>query len=271
MEGQKNVREMVKKSRIHTVCEESACPNLGHCWESGTATFMIMGDTCTRRCTFCNIKTARPLPLDTEEPERLGKVIQEMRLKQAVITSVDRDDLKDCGSEHFARSILAIKKYSPETLVEVLIPDFKGKEENLQHIWNARPDIINHNVETVPSLYKKICPQSKYELSLKVLRLSKKNGFITKSGIILGLGEDLEEVRKEMVDLRNSGVDMLTIGQYLPPSAFHAPLISWIEPHVFDELKSYGYSLGFRHIESGSLVRSSYHAGEGIAKLLEEK
>jgi len=267
--GQKPVRNLVTESRIHTVCEESACPNLGHCWESGTATFMIMGDACTRRCKFCNVKTARPSPLEEDEPERLGKVIRDMKLKTAVITSVDRDDLGDCGSLHFSNAILAVRKYAPDTYIEVLIPDFKGKEENLQKIWQARPDIINHNIETVPSLYKKICPQSNYELSLKILRLSKKEGFLTKSGLIMGLGESADEVIKVMKDLRKAEVDMLTIGQYLPPGPFHAPLVSWIEPEVFNHLKTTGFSLGFRHIEAGPLVRSSYHAGDGIAKLLE--
>jgi lipoic acid synthetase len=178
--------------------------------------------------------------------------------------------LPDCGSSHFAQSILSIKKFAPETRIEVLIPDFKGREDNLRHIWDAKPDIINHNVETVPSLYKKICPQSRYELSLKVLRLSKEQGFLTKSGIILGLGEELDEVKQVMKDLRNAGVDMLTIGQYLPPGPFHAPLAAWIGLPIFDELKSYGYSLKFRHIESSPLVRSSYHAGDGITKLLEQ-
>ena len=265
-----SVRSLVEKSKVHTVCEESACPNMAHCWSSGTATFMIMGDLCTRKCKFCNIKTARPAPLDSEEPERLGQAIRDMKVKTAVITSVDRDDLSDCGSAHFAESILSVKKYAPQTRIEVLIPDFKGKIDNLRRIWDAAPDIINHNVETVPSLYRTICPQSRYELSLEVLRLSKEQGFLTKSGMILGLGETLREVHEVMMDLRKAGVDILTIGQYLPPSSQHAPLISWIEPEVFYELKSRGYSQGFRHIESGTLVRSSYHAGEGVIKLLEK-
>lgn len=268
--GQKTVRDFVTRSGVHTVCEESACPNLGHCWESGTATFMIMGDRCTRRCKFCNIQTKRPLPLDPEEPERLGQTIRDMKLRHAVITSVDRDDLEDCGSAHFAKSIRMIRKFAPHTKIEVLIPDFKGREKELKNIWNEKPDIINHNVETVPSLYKEICPQSNYENSLKVLRLSAKAGFLTKSGIILGMGESITEVQAVMAELRKNSVKMLTLGQYMPPTPFHAPLREWIEPRIFEDLKQFGLKLGFLHVESGPLVRSSYHASEGSKKLLDE-
>lgn len=263
------VKERVKGARLYTVCEEASCPNLGHCWAQGTATFMIMGDTCTRRCGFCDIATAKPLPLDPEEPARLAQTIRDMRLNHAVITSVDRDDQKDCGSAHFAEAIRLTREAAPYTILEVLIPDFKAREENLQRIWDARPHIINHNVETVPSLFKTICPQSNYANSLVTLRLSAERGFIAKSGIILGLGEELDEVRQVIRDLRDNGTVMLTIGQYLQPTRKHAPLHAYIPVEVFDELKDYAYEQGFQHVESGPLVRSSYHAGESFAKLME--
>ncbi len=262
------VRELVNRSRVATVCEEASCPNLSHCWSRGSATFMIMGERCTRRCKFCDVATARPDALDPDEPRRLAETIRDMRLKHAVITSVDRDDLKDCGSTHFAAVIRAVRAASPDTTIEVLIPDFKGRLENLERIWAEGPHIINHNVETVPSLYKTICPQSNYGVSLDVLRLSAERGFHTKSGIILGLGETLEEVRAEMSELRQNRVEMLTIGQYLQPTPEHAPVMAYIPPEVFEELKTFGYELGFRHVESGPLVRSSFHAGDAVDKIL---
>lgn len=272
--GQNSIRDVktaVKGAGLVTVCEEASCPNLGHCWGLGTATFMIMGDRCTRRCGFCDINTGKPFALDPAEPINLAKTVASMKLKHVVITSVDRDDLKDAGSMHFGRSIAEVKKLNPETTTEVLIPDFKGKPELLENVWREKPTIINHNVETVPSLFKKICPQSNYQVSIDVLRLSSERGFLTKSGIILGLGETLEEVRQVIDDLYAAGVHLLTIGQYLQPTREHAPLESFFPVEVFDELKEYAIGLGFLHVESGPLVRSSYHAGESLNQILEKK
>ncbi len=265
------VRDAVNTSRLLTVCEEAACPNLGHCWSRGTATFLIMGDRCTRRCGFCNIKTAKPFELDPAEPERTARAVLEMRLSHAVITSVDRDDLSDGGSMHFARVIARVKEINPKTTVEVLIPDFKGKEQDLQNIWKARPDIINHNVETVPSLYRDICPQSSYEVSLKTLRLSSRRSFLTKSGIILGMGESIDEVKEVIHDLRQCGVQLLTIGQYLQPTEQHYPLKDYVSQDVFENLADFARASGFLYVESGPLVRSSYHAGEALQRLLKAK
>ena len=265
----KETRRLVEDSRVATVCEEASCPNLGHCWQQGTATFMIMGEICTRRCGFCDVATGRPAPLDPQEPERLARTIQELQLRHTVITSVDRDELKDCGSEHFARVILRVKELSPATRVEVLIPDFKARKENLERIWAAKPDIINHNVETVPRLFKTIAPQCNYQNTLQVLKDSSEAGFLTKSGIILGMGETVEEVKEVLRDLRAQGVDMLTIGQYLQPTPQHTPLKEYVKPNVFKELGLYARELKFSHIESGPLVRSSYHAGDSVDKLLE--
>lgn len=261
------VRRRVRDHRLHTVCEEAACPNLGHCWSRGTATFLVMGDRCTRRCTFCHIATGRPLPLDPEEAQNVARTVKELRLRHVVITSVDRDELADCGSAHFADVIQAVRQENPAVTVEVLIPDFKGRPANLERIWAAGPDIINHNVETVPSLYRAICPQSKYATSLEVLRLSAKAGFTTKSGIILGLGERDEEVEAVLADLRAADVRMLTMGQYLAPSPQHAPVKRLIPPEVFAEWRLRALALGFAHVEAGPLVRSSYHAGESAASL----
>ncbi|MCB1304500.1 MAG: lipoyl synthase [Leptospiraceae bacterium] len=264
----RKVKKLIEGSRLSTVCEEASCPNLGHCWGQGTATFLVMGEVCTRRCGFCDISTARPFALDPSEPLRLADTIAEMELKHAVITSVDRDDLKDCGSMHFARCITATREKNPNTSIEVLIPDFKGKLENLQRIWDAGPDIINHNVETVPSLFSTICPQSNYQVSLDVLRESAERGFLTKSGIILGLGETLEEVRSVLDDLRQNGVHLVTIGQYMQPTREHAPLVRYAPVSEFQGLKEYALELGFLHVESGPLVRSSYHAGDALETIL---
>lgn len=229
---------------------------------------MVMGDRCTRRCGFCDIRTAKPQALDPDEPLRVAEAIRDMGLKHAVITSVDRDDLADCGSTHFANVVLKTRALNPNTTIEVLIPDFKGRKEDLERIYQAKPEIINHNVETVPSLYKDICPQSSYSVSLAVLEQSASRGFLTKSGIILGLGETIPEVEQVLRDLRAAGVGLATIGQYLQPSAAHAPLKGFIPPEVFTELYEYGMSIGFLHIESGPLVRSSYHAGEALDRIL---
>jgi len=262
------VRSVLTAKRLPTVCEEASCPNLGHCWSQGTATFLIMGDRCTRRCGFCDIRTAKPLALEADEPERVAEAVLSMKLKHAVITSVDRDDLPDTGSRHFGAVIRRSRELNPNTTFEVLIPDFKGRPEFLEHIWNAKPDIINHNVETVPSLFKTICPQSNYQTSLDVLRMSSAQGFLTKSGIILGLGEKFEEVKEVLRDLHAAGVRLATIGQYLPPSSLHAPLAEYVAPELFAELKAFALDLGFLYVESGPLVRSSYHAGDALLRLL---
>ena len=262
-----SVRENLRRNRLHTVCEEAACPNLAHCWSRGTATFMVMGDRCTRRCAFCNVATGRPLQLDDAEPERVATTVRELNLRHVVITSVDRDELPDCGSAHFARVIAAVRALNPGVTVEALIPDFKGRTENLERIWAAAPDILNHNVETVPSLYARICPQSNYRTSLEVLRMSTATGFTTKSGLILGLGETEGEIRAVLDDLRANGVAMLTIGQYLQPSPQHAPVARYAPPAEFRQLKDIALAMGFAHVESGPLVRSSYHAGESASSL----
>lgn len=263
-----SVRNVLTEKRLPTVCEEASCPNLGHCWSQGTATFLIMGDRCTRRCGFCDIRTAKPLPLEADEPDRVAQAIASMKLKHAVITSVDRDDLADTGSEHFGALIRPSRELTPHTTIEVLIPDFKGRPEFLEHIWAAKPDILNHNVETVPSLFRTICPQSNYQTSLDVLRMSSERGFLTKSGIILGLGEKREEVIEVLKDLHSAGVRLATIGQYLPPTSLHAPLAEYVAPELFEELKALALGLGFLYVESGPLVRSSYHAGDALLRLL---
>lgn len=262
------VKDAVHGARLNTVCEEASCPNLGHCWNKGTATFMIMGENCTRRCGFCDINTARPTLLDPKEPEKTAQAVAQLKLKHVVITSVDRDDLKNCGSRHFAAVIRRVRELNPQTTIEVLIPDFKGVEEHLQRIWDERPEILNHNVETVPSLFRTICPQSNYQTSIDVIRQSAAQGLLTKSGLILGLGEEIPEAREVISDLAQAGCGMLTIGQYLQPSPKHAPLKNYVPLEIFDELKEYALSLGFRHVESGPLVRSSYHAGDSLDELL---
>ncbi len=261
------VKQLLQHEKLHTVCEEAACPNLGHCWSRGTATFMIMGATCTRSCGFCNVATGRPRLLDREEPARLAATVARLGLKHTVITSVDRDDLPDCGAGHFAAVIRAVRQAVPEISIEVLIPDFKGRVEHLRQIWAAGPDVLNHNVETVPALYPSICPQSRYDVSLEVLRLSAEAGLLTKSGLILGLGETVPQICAVLDDLRASAVRMITIGQYLRPTPRHAPVKEFVPPAIFDELKAYALGLGFRHVEAGPLVRSSYHAGDSVAAL----
>ncbi len=261
------VKAVVQGARLATVCQEASCPNLNHCWAQGSATFMIMGERCTRRCGFCDVATGRPLPLDASEPERLAQSVADLALRHVVITSVDRDDLPDCGSAHFAAVIQAVRTAAPQAIIETLIPDFKARRENLQRIWDAKPDIINHNVETVPQLYRRICPQSNYEHSLRVLALSAEQGFVAKSGIILGLGEEESQVRAVISDLRQQGVAMLTIGQYLQPGREHAPLIEYAPPERFASLRDFALAQGFLHVESGPLVRSSYHAGDSFEKL----
>jgi lipoic acid synthetase len=258
------LKNLIREHALHTVCEEARCPNMAECWNAGTATFMILGDTCTRSCGFCAVKTGRPMLLDQEEPMHVAEAVRIMKLKHAVITSVNRDELEDGGSTIFARTITAVREQNPGTTIEVLIPDFKGKETSLDAILNAKPDILNHNTETVPSLYRVVRPQAKYSWTLKVLRRAKEQGFVTKTGVMLGLGESREELLKVMMDLASLRVDILTLGQYLQPTSSHLPVHRFLHPDEFAELRMIGLDLGFRIVESGPLVRSSYHAEQHV-------
>jgi lipoic acid synthetase len=259
------VRNIVSDHKLHTVCEEARCPNMSECWSRGTATFMILGDICTRSCGFCAVKTGKPVGLDIDEPRRVAQAVKLMGIKHAVITSVNRDDLKDGGAGIFAETIKKIRELVPECRVEVLIPDFKGDERALDIVIEAKPDILNHNVETVPRLYKIVRPQAKYERSLKVLEYCKKHGLVTKTGLMLGIGEKTEEVIDVMKDLRSIDVDILTLGQYLQPTKMHLPVDRFVQPEEFEMLKKIGLEMGFKYVESGPLVRSSYHAESHIA------
>jgi len=263
------LRGMMRSKSLHTVCEEAMCPNLGECWGSGTATFLMMGDVCTRSCSFCDIKTGRPAPLDWLEPERVARAVQAMNLRHAVITSVNRDERPDGGAPIFAMVIRRIRQLQPGCSVEVLIPDFKGSREALQIVIEARPEILNHNVETVPRLFRVVQPQDRYEWALATLRNAKQLDpeVLTKSGIMLGLGETLDEVRTVLDDLRACGVDIITIGQYLQPSRRHLPIARYYTPDEFEDVKRYGMEIGFRWVESGPLVRSSYHAEQQVRAL----
>jgi lipoic acid synthetase len=254
------VREIVSEHKLHTICESGSCPNMGECWGNGTATFMILGNTCTRSCGFCNVHTGKPLPVDWEEPKMVAESIRLMKLKHAVITSVDRDDLKDGGSIIWAETVNEVRQACPGITMETLVPDFQGKWENLQRIIDVHPEIVSHNLETVRRLTKEVRVQAKYDRSLEVLKRLKEAGMKTKSGIMLGLGETEEEVYETMDDLRNVGVDILTIGQYLQPSKKHLQVIEFIKPEIFARYKETGLNKGFRFVESGPLVRSSYHA-----------
>jgi|TARA_B110000444_G_scaffold8994_1_gene7787 lipoyl synthase len=260
----KNVRGITKAHDLHTICESGNCPNMGECWGAGTATFMILGNICTRSCGFCNVMTGRPLAVDVLEPLKVARSVKLMNVKHAVITSVDRDDLKDGGASIWVETIAAIRKQNPQTTMETLIPDFKGKEKDIQEIINAKPEVVSHNLETVRRLTKKVRIQAKYDRSLDTLRLLFEGGIRTKSGIMLGLGETEEEIIEAMKDLRNVGVKILTLGQYLQPSKKHLPVIEFITPDQFTYLKEVGLSLGFEHVESSPLVRSSYHAEKHI-------
>ena len=253
---------IVHEHHLHTVCESAQCPNLGECWSRRTATVMILGNICTRSCGFCAVQTGRPTELDLDEPRRVAEAIRLMGLKHAVITSVARDELLDGGASVWAATIRAVREENPHTAIEVLIPDFKGRWQDLETVLDAKPDILNHNVETVARLQKKIRPQAKYERSLEMLRRAKAAGFVTKSGLMLGIGEELEEIATTLRDMAAEKIDILTIGQYLRPSAQHLPLYRWVTPEEFARWKQYGLDLGFRVIESGPLVRSSYHADE---------
>jgi lipoic acid synthetase len=259
------LKEVLRNNRLHTVCEEASCPNIGECFAGGTATFMIMGDICTRRCPFCDVAHGRPDPLDTDEPENLARTIQAMKLRYVVVTSVDRDDLRDGGAGHFTRCITAIREHNPSTRIEVLVPDFRGRMDRALEILNsAPPDVFNHNLETVPGLYKKVRPGSDYAWSLNLLKRFKAlhPNVPTKSGLMLGVGETIDEVEQVMRDLRAHDCDMLTLGQYLQPSKHHLPLVRYVHPDEFDRLGELGYALGFTHVASGPMVRSSYHADQ---------
>lgn len=268
-EQYEQIQTLMRRASLHTVCQEAGCPNMGECWGSGTATFLILGDVCTRSCRFCDVKHGRPEPLDWEEPERVAQAVKEMGLQHAVITSVNRDERDDGGAPIFAAIIRRIRELQPGCSVEVLIPDFKGSLDALKIVMDARPEILNHNIETVPSLFKKVQPQDRYEWSEAVLRNAKKldPDTLTKSGIMLGLGETLDEVRAVMRDLREWDVDILTIGQYLQPSRRHLPIERYYTLEEFAELKSYGLEIGFKWVESAPLVRSSYHAVEQVRAL----
>lgn len=268
-ENYKELQQLMRSKALHTVCEEAGCPNLGECWGSGTATFLMLGDVCTRTCGFCDVKHGRPEFLDWEEPERVAQAVMKMGLKHAVITSVNRDERRDGGAPIFAMVIRRIRQLHPGCSIEVLIPDFKGSAEALRIVMAARPEILNHNVETVPRLFKQVQPQDRYAWSEATLSMAKQIDpeVLTKSGIMVGLGETYEEVQETMRDLRAWGVDILTIGQYLQPSRKHLPIERYYTPDEFSSLREYGLGLGFRWIESSPLVRSSYHAGEQVREL----
>jgi lipoic acid synthetase len=259
----------MRSKALHTVCEEAGCPNMGECWGSGTATFLMLGDICTRTCGFCDVLHGRPQTLDWMEPERVAQAVKKMALKHAVITSVNRDERRDGGAPIFAMVIQRIQELQPGCSVEVLIPDFKGSVEALRIVMAARPEILNHNVETVPRLFKTVQPQDRYEWSETILNRAKQldPDVLTKSGIMVGLGEEFAEVKETMKDLRSWGVDILTIGQYLQPSRQHLPIRRYYEPSEFDALKDFGLEIGFKWVESSPLVRSSYHAGEQVRAL----
>jgi lipoic acid synthetase len=259
-ENYKKVRSLVDQHKLHTICESGSCPNMGECWGEGTATFMILGNICTRSCGFCGVQTGKPDAVDEFEPGKVAHSVKTMGVKHAVITSVDRDDLKDGGSTIWAQTVRAVRNQSPGTTMETLIPDFAGKWENLQVIIDIAPEIVSHNLETVRRLTKQVRIQAKYDRSLEVLFRLKKGGMRTKSGVMLGLGESREEVIETMQDLVSVGVDILTLGQYLQPTPKHLPVVEFITPEQFDEYKELGLKMGFRYVESGPLVRSSYHA-----------
>ncbi len=259
-ESYKHVRGLVDKYKLHTICESGNCPNMGECWGEGTATFMILGNTCTRSCGFCAVATGRPDPLDWDEPQRVAEAIHLMKVKHAVLTSVDRDELKDGGSIIWANTVKAVNALNPETTLETLIPDFKGEKENIQRIIDVAPNVVSHNIETVERLTKQVRIQAKYYRSMEVLRTLKQGGMRTKSGIMLGLGETKEEVVQTLQNLFDNGCDVVTIGQYLQPTAKHLPVVRFVHPDEFAFYKEEGYRIGLDHVESGPLVRSSYHS-----------
>lgn len=259
------LKSLLKEHNLNTVCESAACPNRGECWARSTATFMILGNVCTRSCGFCNVITGRPTELDLDEPARVADAVAKLNLRYAVITSVNRDELQDGGASVWARTIEAVRKASPKTKIEVLIPDFCGRWDALQAVLDARPDVLNHNIETVPRLYLPVRPQGKYERSLELLRIAKAFGMVTKSGLMVGLGETDDEVLAVMRDWRESGCDLITIGQYMQPTPNHLPVERWVTPETFDWFRERGMAMGFTNVFSGPLVRSSYHAEEQAA------
>ena len=262
--GYLELRQLVRSEGLNTVCEEAHCPNIGECWDRGTATFMVLGDICTRACSYCAVKTGTPTTLDLQEPVRLAETVERLGLRYAVITSVDRDDLPDGGAFIFAQCIRQIRKRLPSCKVEVLIPDFEGDPDALAKVMEAKPDTLNHNIETVRRVFSRVRPKGDYDMSLELLANAKRldRDAVTKSGMMVGLGESWDEILETMRDLRSVDCDLLTIGQYLRPSGKHVPLARWYTPGEFDELRLEGEALGFRHVASGPLVRSSYHADE---------
>ena len=259
-----SVREIVEHHNLHTICSSGHCPNMHECWGASTATLMILGDICTRACKFCNVKTGKPLPADPEEPQRVADSARLMKLKHVVLTSVDRDDLPDGGAGIWASTIRAIKEQSPQTTIEALIPDFDGKSELVMQVVEAGPDVISHNLETVRRITPRVRSRAKYDTSLKVLQIISGAGVTTKSGIMLGLGETREEVLETLGDMRDAGVSVATIGQYLQPTRKHLPVLEYITPEMFDYYRDEGLKMGFRHVESAPLVRSSYKAEKHI-------
>jgi lipoic acid synthetase len=260
------LKHLMRELNLHTVCEEAHCPNVGECWEHGTATFMILGDVCTRNCAYCAVSHGRPPKYDIEEPSRVAAAVAELRLRHAVITSVDRDDLPDFGAYIFAETIRQIKQHLPNCSIEVLVPDFQGNRDSIRTVLEANPDIYNHNTETVPRLYKRCRPGGRYPRVMEIFRIAKEIAphIPTKTGVILGMGETIEEVKAVMRDLREVDVDILTLGQYLRPSDGHIPLDRYVTPEEFRQLYEAGMEMGFKHVESGPLVRSSYHAWEQV-------
>ena len=259
-EEYKKVRNIVDKYKLHTICESGNCPNMGECWGAGTATFMILGNVCTRSCTFCAVATGRPPEYDDKEPERVAKAIKKMGVKHAVITSVNRDELKDRGAEIWYQTVSKTKELSPETTIETLIPDVRGNWDALDRMIEAGQEVVSHNIETVERLYKRVRPQAKYERSLEQIKITNEKGMRTKSGIMVGLGETKEEIFKVMDDMVDHGLHILTIGQYLQPTKMHLEVDDFISPDIFDMYKEEGLKRGLKYVESGPLVRSSYHA-----------
>ena len=259
-ENYRNVRNIVDEFKLHTICQSGSCPNMGECWGAGTATFMILGNVCTRSCSFCAVKTGRPTEYDTDEPRRVAEAIWLMKVKHAVITSVNRDELKDRGAEIWYQTVRAVKELSPATTIETLIPDTKGNWEALERMISAGQEVVSHNIETVPRLYRKVRPQARYERSLEQIQRTRDYGKRTKTGLMVGLGETPEEVHQVMDDLVAHGCDILTIGQYLQPTKMHLEVAEFVHPDVFAEYREVGLAKGLRYVESGPLVRSSYHA-----------
>jgi lipoic acid synthetase len=263
-EEYRHVRKLVDTHKLHTICESGNCPNMGECWGEGTATFMILGNICTRSCGFCNVATGRPLEVDWDEPQRVAEAISLMKVKHAVITSVDRDELKDGGSIIWYNTINAVKALNPTTTLETLIPDFKANKENIQRIIDAAPEVVSHNIETTERLTRQVRIQAKYWQSMETLKILKQGGMRTKSGIMLGLGEEKEEVIQTLKDLKANHVDVVTIGQYLQPTKKHLPVARFVHPDEFAEFREIGYDLGLDYVESGPLVRSSYHSEKHV-------